>query len=241
MSELGGDFDLFSGDPGSPEQSEKNDEKFREQQKGTQKAIKDLQKEEGKAKRQDDNLAQIIVQFLSQPENTDLFLLISRAVGHDIPSELIIAIISLIDEKAAKEVIGLLEVGNVPEEQVNIQALAVYKQGNFDSLPPEHKKKLDIWIKNMIEIGMSKPHRILESVIEIKRSDDPANISGITKGINPTLIQLSSFILRRYLEKANIESDFEKLHEFMQNVFVSLISALEEQTQEQKVITGDEA
>jgi len=64
MSEAG-DFELF-GAPTAKEHDEKSDEKFREEMRRAQKAMQQLQKEEGKARAHDDKLAQIIVQFLSQ-------------------------------------------------------------------------------------------------------------------------------------------------------------------------------
>ena len=105
-----GDFELFTG-PAPSEKKEMSDEQFREEMRHSQQALKHLQQEEGQAKAHDNNLAVIIVQFLNQPENTDLFLLISRTVAQNIPSELIIAILALVDKKAQEEVEGLLAAG----------------------------------------------------------------------------------------------------------------------------------
>ena len=54
MSEQG-DLDLFTG-PAPSEQKEMSDEKFREEMQRTQQAVKQLQKEEGKAKKNDNKL-----------------------------------------------------------------------------------------------------------------------------------------------------------------------------------------
>ena len=231
MSEVGGDFESFMG-PAPKEQDEKSDEIFREQMRQAQKALADLKKEEGKAQSQDDNLAQIIVQFLGQAGNADLFLLISRVVAQDIPSSLILAILALVDERSAKEVAGLLAAGEqTPQEPT--KALTIPQQNNFQSLPPEHKARIDSWIKTIHHVSAKIPHRILEHVI-IKRKPKPGEIGEIIQEVSPTLIQLATFILRNYLNKFQIQFEFEQIHSFMQTVFVELIKNLSELVQGQK-------
>ena len=216
-----GDFELFNG-PAPSEQKEMSDEKFQEEMRRTQTAIKQLQKEEGSAKTNDNNLARIIVRFLSQPENTDLFLLISRTVAQNIPSELIIAILSLVDKNAEKETKGLVE-GKGDSDT----SLAVHRKANFQSLSPEHKKAIDQWVVNIFKVASKRPHLVLETVV-----------SKAQREISPALVQLSSFILRNYLKQNSLNVEFESLREFMQGVFVEMIKNLENLVKEQRKISG---
>ncbi len=221
-----GDFELFTG-PAPSEKKEMSDEKFQEEMKRTQAAIAQLQKEEGKAKKNDNNLAAIIVQFLSQPQNTDLFLLVSRTVAQNIPSELIIAVLSLIDKKAQEEVAGLLKAGQSEErtggEEPKV-SLVIHKKTDFESLSPRQKKEIDVWISHMARVSAAKPHRTLESLV----------IPGPQRELSQVLIQLSAFILRRYLTDQQIDIEFADLRDFMQEVFVDIVKNLENLVSEQK-------
>ncbi len=224
MSEVGGGLeDLMMGGAVS-EGNEMSDEQFNEEMRKTQAAVKQLQKEEGHAKQQDSDLAGIIVQFLGQPENTGLFLLISRVIAQNIPSELIIAIIALIDDAATAQVEAYLQAGNVDPGQ------ALQKQADFGSLPPEHKEVIDQWIRNLDTVAASKPHRTLETIVI--RTPEPS--------LSSQLIQLSAFILKRYLDKFNIDNDIDHLKEFMQSVFLEIVKHVEDLVQGQKSLEGSE-
>lgn len=211
MPEVGG-FEQFDGLMGS-EAAEMSDEQVREEARQSQAAKAQLQKEEGKAKQNDNILAQIIVQFLGQPANTDLFLLISRVIAQNIPSELIVAILSLIDEGAQTQVTGLLAAGTdaSPASSGSRQSTS-----DFGSLGAEQKKKIDDWLENMRLVSLSKPHKTLDSML-LKVQDRP---------LSPALIQLSAVILQRYLEKQGGSFELAHLRDFMQDVFVKIAKEL---------------
>jgi len=217
-----GDFELFTG-PAPSEKKEMGDEQFRDEMKRTQQALKQLQQEEGQAKGHDNSLAAIIVQFLNQPQNTDLFLLVSRTVAQNLPSEFIIAILSLVDKKAAEEVKGFLEGGEGAEKDGK-SALILHQKADFQTLSPEHKKAIDHWTQNLFEVAVKKPHRILESMV----------IAGPERKLSPMPIQLSAFIVRKYLTTHQINIEFELLHDFMQGVFVEMVKSLEGQVKGQR-------
>ncbi|MBN1258948.1 hypothetical protein JXA05_04300 [Candidatus Peregrinibacteria bacterium] len=224
-----GDFELFSG-PQPSEKREMSDEQFREEMRKTQAALTQLWQEEGKSRAQDFNLAQIIIQFLSQPENTDLFLLVSRVVAQDIPSELILAVISLTDPVAAKQIKSLL--AGKPT-----RALTVAPMSSMESLSPESKKEIDQWIMAISLAAHEKPRRSLESLLKKKRVETGAPA---VYELSSVLVQLGAFVLRNYLARQNFSPDFEKLHDFMQAVFVDLVKKLEAAAQEQKRIGPSE-
>ncbi|QQR83746.1 hypothetical protein IPJ72_00845 [Candidatus Peregrinibacteria bacterium] len=210
MSEVGG-LDFFDA-PQAAEANEVSDEQIREEARRSQAARAQLQKDEGKAKKNDHTLAQIIVQFLGQPQNTDLFLLISRVIAHDVPSELIVAILSLIDEAARTQVVGLLA---APEATVDA-APAGNASAGFQSLSADQRARMDDWLTHMRMIALQKPHKTLDSML-MKTTDRP---------LSPALIQLSAFVLRRYFESNQISMEFEHLYDFMQDVFVKIAKEL---------------
>jgi hypothetical protein len=220
MSEQG-DAELFNG-PKPSEKREMSDEQFREQMAQAQAALAQLKKEEGQAKAYDNSLASIIVQFLSKPENTDLFLLVSRTVAQNIPSELIIAILSLVDKRSHDETKGYLESGKNEE-----MALAIQQSVGFDSLSPAHKKVIDKWADNISKVAMKKPHRAIETIV----------IPGPERELSSVVVQLSAFILRNYLIKHEISIEFQILRDFMEGVFLEIVKNLEELIKGQKQLT----
>ena len=221
-----GDFELF-GAPAAKEQDEKSDERFREEMKRAQKAMQQLQKEEGKARAHDDKLAQIIVHFLSQQSGggTDFFLLISRCVAQDIPSELIIAVLSLIDRDASEEIESILK------EAKKDTALIVPQYKDVHVLNAAQKLAIDKWIKNITTAAAHKPHRTLDSVL-IKSV--ARNSKELIKEISPPFVQLSAFIMRNYLAMQETHVDVQTLRDFMENVYFKMLQDLEEMMQGQK-------
>ena len=76
-------------------------------------------------------------------------------------------------------------------------------------------------------MASKKPHRVLESVV----------IPGPQRELSSVLIQLSAFILRKYLTGHKIDIEFQALHDFMQNVFVEIVKKLEGMVKGQKKMT----
>jgi len=219
------DFELFTG-PAPSEKGEMSDEQFREEMARTQAAIKQLQKEEGTSRTNDFKLASIIINFLVQPGNTDLFLLISRSVAQNIPSELIIAILSLIDKKSQEEVKEFLE-ADKKSGHSKLTALAIRQKADFPSLSPALKKTIDKWIENISTVSTKKPHRVLETIV----------YPGPQRELSTVVVQLSAFILRNFLKMHSVEIEFRDLRDFMQTVFLEIVRNLETLLQEQKQLT----
>ena len=225
-----GDFELFSA-PAAKEHDEKSDEQFRDEMKRAQQQMHQLQKEEGKARAHDDKLAQIIVQFLATASGTDLFLLISRCVAQDIPSELIIAVLSLVDRKASEEIENILKSAN------QSAALTVPNYKDVHALNPAQKQAVDAWLKNITAAAAHKPHRALDSLL-IKSV--AKNSQEIVKEISPPFVQLSAFIMRNFLTMQETQVDVKTLREFMENVYFLMIQDLEEMVAGQKQLGANE-
>ncbi|MBI5422320.1 hypothetical protein HZA44_04270, partial [Candidatus Peregrinibacteria bacterium] len=207
MADGSNDFELFSA-PAASEKDEKADEKFREEMKRGQQAMQQLQRDEGQAKGYDYSLAAIIVQFLSQPQNTDLFLLVSRVVSLNIPSELVIAVLSLVDKKAHQVTRGFLAEGKGAEAGRHAHsALALHNQTNFDGLSPEHKKTIEGWVGDIAQVAGKSPQRMVETLV----------VLGAEKHISTTVVQLGAFILRNYLAAQQVAIGYEELRGFMES------------------------
>ncbi len=217
MADGSNDFELFKA-PAAQEKDEKSDEKFREEMRRAQTAMQQAQKDEGKAKGFDFALASIIVRFLSQPQNTDLFLLISRVVALNLPSEFVIAVLSLDDEKARQVVVGLLAEGKKSGESHHDShsALVIRHEANFQTLSPELKKEIESWAADMASVAGRTPERILESAL----------LPGLERKISPVLVQLAAFILRNFLAKHQVTMEYADLRDFMERIFLEIIKTL---------------
>lgn len=219
-----GDFELFSA-PAAQEHDEKADEQFREEIKRAQQAIQQLRKEEGKARAHDNRLAQIIVQFLMTAGGTDLFLLISRCVAQDIPSELIIAVLSLVDRQASEEIVNILK------EIKASTALTVPSYREVHTFTPAQKQAVDEWIRHIISAAAHKPHRTLDSVLIKSVSQSTGDL---VVEIAPPFVQLSAFILRDFLAMQSSLVEVQKLRDFMENIYFRMVQDLEETVRGQK-------
>ena len=232
MSEAG-DFELFSA-PAAKEHDEGADEQFREEMKRAQQARQQLQQEEGQARAHDDKLAQIIVQFLSQQgAGSDFFLLISRCVAQNIPSELIIAVLSLVDRKASEEIVSILK------ESKQEAALVVPEYQGVHTLNAAQKQAIDGWIQNITVAAAHKPHRSLESLLLKKVSKESREV---VQEISPAFVQLSAFIMRNYLAMQQTQIEFQVLRDFVEKVYLKMLQDLEEMVQGQRKLgeaTGD--
>jgi len=208
MPEGGNNIESFSGAPQGSEKTQESQEKFSERYRQNQAAIKKGKKDEKKKHDQDESLAAIIVQFLHQTGHTALFLLISRLVARNIPSDLILAIISLIYHPAAKviqdKMLALPAVKENPTEE----------KGLFS---PEVKRQIDSWTNSIAAIARAEARRILQTAYE----PDSAPNAG--------LIQLFALVLREFLEKEKAESiEITPLHHFGEAFFSKVFRDLED-------------
>ncbi len=225
MSEFG-DLESFSA-PQAKESSEQSDEQFGEQMRAAQAAAAQLKKEEGKARQNDDQLAKIIVQFLSQQSGTEMFLLISRCVSQDIPSEIIIAILSLVDEAASKEIERIVQ-------EMDSGLTMLPEQGGFEKLAEAEKRRVEKWLMNIKTASFNKPHRTLDTILS--RATDPHSGQAV-KILSPSFLQLSTFILRNFIAKNGLQEEYEVLKNFLQSIYVKMVAELETLVAEQKQLS----
>lgn len=232
MPEFSNDAELFTGTGPAREGHEPSFEQFQDEQRQTQAALQQLWKEEGQVKQQDDQLAQIILRFLNDPANTHLFLLIARCVSHNVPSEFIISIISLIDKGAHEQIQRFLAAPSVEVKadptHTPTRALVVRKPESLETIPADRKATIDQWIQRQQQVALKMPQRILSSVMQ----RNPAGQRILTMSV----LQLGSVVLRDYLTKAHITVDFESIQEFMQTVYVEMLKTVEAFLTNQKML-----
>lgn len=215
MSDGSNDFELFKG-PAAKEKDEKSDEKFRDEMRQAQQALAQLQKEEGQAKAHDFGLAAIIVQFLSQPQFTDLFLLVSRVVALNISSDFVIAILALIDPKSEQETKRLLTASHHKASPQGHAALVLRHEAGFHTLSPEQKRALEHWFADLTTVAHHTPEILLETML----------VPGAERKVAPVLVQLTAFIVRYFLESHHVSIDFQHIRDFAEGMLAEIAKGL---------------
>ncbi len=217
------DFDLFeSGDASAPsgqEVTQEAYERFRDQYKKTQAAIKKIKKEEGKKKKQDNALAHIIVQFLSDERFTQFFLLISRIVAKNVPSDIILAVLSLIHQESAKAI----------EEKKLTLPKEDFTKGQTSSFPPEIKAHISRWTQNIAAVMTAEPHKALETLVNHQSWEMDTHLPELAAAV------LQQFFVFKKMDVPPIDN----LRGFTNGFFEKILQNLESQVHEQGALAGE--
>lgn len=215
MSELGG-LDIGMPDEGQGGVSEGLSEDAKARFAAAAAAMQQIRKEEKKSKKKDDRVAQVIMKFLGNQQDSHLFALISRLVARDCPSIFILAIISLIDDESRQVVAEYLkETTEKDAHEMVDESMALTASGEMDA---ETNRALVDWITRMQMVLAVAPEKIL-----LKLMLDERNIDG-------SVLQLSTFVLQRYFEQRQKAANFEKLQpltaSILQTVFEPFIGGV---------------
>ena len=204
---------------GGQEDAGESDERFRDRYRKAQAAIKKIRQQEGKKRKQDGTLARIIVQFLSDPRFTRFFLLISRIVAKNIPSDIILAILALIHRESAAA---------IEEKALNMPAEDFLPEGDDSEFPPHLKAHINRWLKNILAVGTAEPHEALETLVDHNWT------------LDPNVPELASAVLQQFFlfQKVDIPA-VENLFAFTEGFFQLLLTRLEKQVHEQVALVGD--
>lgn len=196
MSELGG-LDIGAPDEGTGGVSEAASEQASQRFAASQQAAQQQAKEEKKAKKRDDNVAQVILQFLTDEQRTHLATLISRLVAIDCPTTFILALLSLINEQCAKAVNDYARENNAEMENVEAVDHSIIPANG--ALTDAANEELAKWIVRCGLIMRIDEENILHSLLV-----DDHNIDG-------TVLQLTSFVLQEFLHAHQKDVPFENL------------------------------
>lgn len=209
MSETGG-LDIGMPDEGTGGVSEQASEQAQQRFAASQQAAKQQVKEEKKAKKRDDNVAQVIVQFLTDTQRTHLATLIAQLVALNCPTTFILAVLSLINDKCLTAVDDYLK-------EKNIDTSADPSSGNAlvsadSALTDAANERIAQWIMRMELILAVDGEQVLESLIV-----DDQNIDG-------TILQLNTFVLQEFLTEQSKNVEFDALQRLSANILQSLFT-----------------
>lgn len=207
MDELGG-FESFAPSEGGSGASEQASEAAKQRFAGTGAALRALQKEEKKAKKRDDGVAQAIMQFLTDAQRAHLATLISRLVALNCPSHFIIAVLSLISPDCHRIVIEYLkENAREREEALERGEAAVALAGELSA---EANRLLVEWVARMDAVLENDRQSILQALLVSE------------KNLDGTILQLTTFVLQEFLHTQHKAAAFEKLQPLAISILHSL-------------------
>jgi len=195
------DFELFGGAPGGKEKVQESDEHFQERYRQAQSQIKQIKKDESKHKRNDNQLAKVIVRFLGQKNHTSLFLLISKLIAADVPSDLILAVISLIDNDCADLIAVKVAEGNLQIQSAKVATAAISKS---------NQERVAQWGAVIGAVAFSRPVRNFQAIVDQEQK------------IRLPLLQLTAFVLREFLENFGENVNFENVKSFCMSLWHSI-------------------
>ncbi len=183
MSELGG-FESAAPDEGATAGSEKVSEQAKERFAAGQQQAKQQSRDEKKAKKRDDKVAETIRQFMSDEKYAHLYQLISRLVARDCPSIFILAVLSLIHKPSLEAVEDF-----IAEQKVVIKTPELHTMEKNDGLSTEARRDILLWTTRLELVMQTDTIKILGKLMV-----DEGNIDG-------SVLQLTTFVLVDYFEK----------------------------------------
>ncbi len=208
MSEFGG-FESFTPGEAAAGASEGLSENAKERFAQAQQQIKQIGREEKKARKRDDRVAKTIRQFLEDDRYAHLFQLISRLASMDTPSVFILALLSLIHEGSLETVEEYIVENNIVIEKSDISA--VTKKGT-GKLPPEIQENLFLWTTRLeLVIGIDT-EKILSRLMP-----DEGNIDG-------SVLQLTNFVLVDFFRTMNKNVSYEDMQPLTMKILQDIIA-----------------
>jgi flavodoxin len=195
------------------EVSQEQLEQFQEQMAQAQAALQKLQKEEGKAKKRDYALANLLSRFVKSNQDQDVLKLIVICLNIDIPVNFIVAILSIGYQEIQDEINLQLKKDPPPslseKEEKKFMDGVEKEEGKLESkqafdekhLPDEVKKRINEWVRDILLLSLENKKKMLETVYEQNMP-------------RQTPLELSTKMLERYLLTANIEGSFERIKTF---------------------------
>ncbi len=207
MSDFGG-FESFQPSEGQVAASEALSEQAKQRFAAAAQQLKQIAREEKKARKRDDRVAKAIIQFLSDEKDSNLFTLISRLVAKDCPSIFILAILALIHSPSLETVDDYVKEHGMRLDAPKDMALSVT---NNASMPPEMNEKLVQWIMRL-QLVMT-----IDGAVILKRLlVDEGNIDG-------TVLQLTTFVLLKFFASHNRTLEYKALQPLTISVLQTLI------------------
>ena len=222
-----GDFESFTGFESSDGVDQASFEKFKERMKAAAAQIKALKQGEQKQRQKEEKLIKILLKFVKSSKKQDIMVLIARLLEQNVPAIFVLSIVMLGNEEYFDDEEGkkmFLE-GKKLENEEDGKSLS-FLDGE-QVLPLKLKIEIDAWMKNVFMQALEQPHRVLKTVF-----DDDGMI------ILP-LVQLSSFVLRDFLEKYDQKADYSQLKEFCDFFLAGSMIEVRQKIKETKELKDD--
>lgn len=195
MQDFGG-LESFTPSEGGSSASEQLSEAAKARFAQAQQQIKQIAKEEKKARKRDDRVAETIREFLKEEKYSHLFQLISTLAARDCPSVFILAILSLIHEGS------LLAV----EEFITEHKMMIAPP-NIEGIIRKEEKLLPINVQEKILLWSSR----LELVLSIEADKILTKLMVDEHNIDGSVLQLTTFVLVDYFEIMHLHAPYEEL------------------------------
>ncbi|MBP7114068.1 MAG: hypothetical protein KBA40_01295 [Candidatus Peribacteraceae bacterium] len=195
MPEFGG-LESFTPSEGGASASEGVSESAKQRFAQAQQQIKQIAKEEKKARKRDDRVATTIRQFLDDDRYAHLFPLISRLAAMDCPSIFILAVLSLIHQESLETVEDYIAEHTMVLETPDMTSLVI---AGKSKLAPELQEKILFWTARLELIMSTDAERILSRLMV-----DEGNIDG-------AVLQVTTFVLVDFFHEADTPIPYEEL------------------------------
>ena len=198
--------------------SEAAKEAFRENLKKSQAAVKQIKRQEGKAKAFDNTLAVLVTSLLQQGGNDQVVLLIASLVDSNIPSDMILAILSLEYTQAYEKAEATARI----HEEKNSELLQKMQFGESELFSPELQVTITSWAERIVFNSFKDAQQVLETIIHVE-----------TWKIQPALITLSRVMMESFAARNNVTLDREEAEVFCHQFFQRLLDVLQEYVTQQ--------
>lgn len=179
--------------------SEKAREQYRENQRRAQAAQAQAQATEKKFKAYDDTLAIIIQGLMKDPTNNRIIVLIADLVGFNVPSDFILSIISLIDERAEMQCLS-----RIKDQGSEVMDIVIKIDDKF-------QLKIYNWINLIYSCSLIDKERVLASLIDFNNWK-----------CRPSAFHLFAEVLTKYLTSQNypttLYENLEKAEAIFENI-----------------------
>lgn len=229
------DLEFFGGADASESFDPASFERFKERMKAAAAQLQAIQKQEKQQKKSEDELIKILLKFIQGDQNRDILLLVSRLLDRNVPAGFIISLLMISYEDIQKELNIFLLPAISPENENSAEQSRI--SGSSQNLPEVHlgdkvlplkiKIALGNWINEINRRVRETPHKLFKTAVD---EDGLVVLAAI---------QLATFCLRDYLEKNQIEAEYNQLKEFMDFILNDAFQKAAEELKNRKNLDGE--
>jgi hypothetical protein len=179
-------------------------------------------KDEKRAKKKDNKLADIIRAFIHSNDDR-MSLLISRLIQKNVPVTFVLGILSLNYD----EINELLE-KHLSFEEKTTKELILSKEQNLPQLfSDEVMRKIDEWGNRLFQNASINPMKHLVTLAQ-------------ATGVDLSAIQLTSFMIQEFMEKNGLKKEFAEIQGFSDFLLKGILQKLHDLADEQGILPPPE-